>query len=680
MVLKKNKVLAIVQARYLSTRFPGKVLEKINNRTILEILIKRLSKSRHISKIVIACSSNILDKKIIELCTKTGIDYFAGSENNVLKRFYYAAQKFGGENIVRITGDCPLIDSQIVDKVIENFFSKKVDYASNTNPPTFPDGLDVEIFKFSLLKKAHLNAKTDFEKEHVTPYFANSKKFKKFNLFNSHDASNVRLTLDEKVDFEVIKNVIKHFNKNLYFDFKSILNLYRKNKIIFSMNSHLIRNEGSNIPNGQKMWKRANNVIPGGTMLFSKNPDLFLPGKWPAYFSKTKGCKVWDLDGVAFDDIAFMGVGTNTLGYSHPDIEKKVIKVIKDGTMSTLNSVEEIILAEKLIQLHPWAEMAKFTRSGGEANAVAIRIARAASGKNKVAICGYHGWHDWYLASNINNKNDLNNHLMKHAPIAGVPKNLRNTVFSFEYNNFQQLLKIIEEHDIGTIKMEVKRNEEPTDNFLQKVRKLANSRNIVLIFDECTSGFRENYGGIHMKHKVFPDISIFGKALGNGYAINAIIGKKDIMKAANHTFISSTFWTERIGPAAALQTLKIMKEFKSWEVISNIGKKIKNNWKKIAKQNHVKINIFGLDAIPNFSFNSNNHNRYKTFISQEMIKKNILASNVVYASISHRNKILEKYFNVLNDIFYKISKCENDYENINNLLEVPESIIGIRNK
>ena len=203
--------------------------------------------------------------------------------------------------------------------------------------------------------------------------------------------------------------------------------------------------------------------------------------------------------------------------------------------MSTLNSTEEILLAEKLITLHPWAEMAKFTRSGGEANAVAIRIARAASGKDKVAICGYHGWHDWYLASNINNNNNLNNHLMRQTPIKGVPKNLRNTVFSFEYNNYNQLSKIIEEQDIGIIKMEVRRNEEPKNNFLQKVRKLATEKKIILIFDECTSGFRQTFGGLHKYYKVDPDMAIFGKALGNGHAINAIIGKKSIMSCNSST-------------------------------------------------------------------------------------------------------------------------------------------------
>ena len=458
MEFKKNKVLAIIQARYSASRFPGKVLKIINKKTLLEILIKRLSKSKYISKIIVACSLNDKDSKIIDICKKLKIDYFAGSENNVLDRFYKSAKKSKIKNIVRITGDCPLIDSEIVDIVIKNFFLNKVDYASNTNPPTFPDGLDVEIFKFNALKNAYFNAKNNHEREHVTPYIIKNKKFKKFNLKNSQDISWLRLTLDEERDFQVIKKIVRNFKNNLYFNLNDIFNLYKKNKNIFLLNSNLIRNEGSSMNTGQKMWKRAKNIIPEGTMLFSKNPDLFLPGKWPAYFSKTKGCKIWDLDNNVFNDISFMGVGTNTLGYSHPDIEKKVIKIIKDGTMSTLNSPEEIILSEKLVSLHPWSEMVRLTRSGGEANAVAIRIARAASGKDKIAICGYHGWHDWYLSSNINKKNNLDSHLMANAPIGGVPKNLKDTVFPFEYNNFQQLKKITEQQNIGIIKMEVKRN------------------------------------------------------------------------------------------------------------------------------------------------------------------------------------------------------------------------------
>ena len=192
-----------------------------------------------------------------------------------------------------------------------------------------------------------------------------------------------------------------------------------------------------NLNLGQKFWIRAKEIIPGGTMLFSKNPDLILPSKWPAYFSKSKGVNLWDLEQNKYSDMFSMGIGTNSLGYCKKEIDDKVIQTVSKGNMTSLNSPDEIFLAEKLISLHTWSEMVRFTRSGGEANSVAIRIARAASQKDNVAICGYHGWHDWYLSSNLSNSKNLNSHLMKNLPINGVVKKLKNTVYPFKYNDFK---------------------------------------------------------------------------------------------------------------------------------------------------------------------------------------------------------------------------------------------------
>ena len=300
------------------------------------------------------------------------------------------------------------------------------------------------------------------------------------------------------------------------------------------------------LPAGQVFWKKAKKIIPGGNMLLSKRPQLFLPNQWPTYFKKTKGCKIWGIDNNEYLDVSLMGVGTNILGYSHPEVDNAVRKVIDKGNMSTLNCPEEVYLSERLIKLQQWSDMVKLTRSGGEANAVAIRIARAAVKKDKVAVCGYHGWHDWYLAANLKDKNKLTRHLLPDLEISGVPKSLRSSTYTFEYNNLEQFKKLIKKHDIGVVKMEVSRNQKPKNNFLKEIRKITESKGIVLIFDECTSGFRENFGGLHLKYNVIPDIAIFGKALGNGYAINAIVGKKDLGHAQS-TFISSTFWTERIG-------------------------------------------------------------------------------------------------------------------------------------
>lgn len=421
---------------------------------------------------------------------------------------------------------------------------------------------------------------------------------------------------------------------------------------------------------GIELWRRAKTVIPGGNMLLSKRSEMFLPEKWPSYFKKTEGCKVWDLDGKPYNDMSIMGIGTNTLGYSNPEVDDAVKSVVTNGNMSTLNCPEEVYLAEQLIALHPWADMVKFARSGGEANSIAIRIARASSGKDNVAFCGYHGWHDWYLSSNINTKNNLEGHLLPGLEPSGVPESLAGTAFPFEYNNFEKLEDLVMHQNIGVIKMEVTRNEPPKNSFLQKVRKLANLHNIILIFDECTSGFRETYGGIHKKYGVEPDICMFGKALGNGYAVTAVIGRKDIMQAAQDTFISSTFWTERIGSTAGLKVLEIMKREESWKKITNIGQEIRLKWQKLAEANNLKIMHFGIPALAGFNFHSKFNLEYKTYITQEMLKKGFLATNTVYACTQHGDDVIEEYFHALAPIFKDISECENG-RNILDLLEGP---------
>jgi len=429
---------------------------------------------------------------------------------------------------------------------------------------------------------------------------------------------------------------------------------------------------------GQDLYKKAKTLIPGGTMLLSKRPEMFLPDHWPSYFSKAKGCKVWDLDGNELLDMSIMGIGTNTLGYGNDEVDAAVMETVKKGNMSSLNCPEEVYLSEKLIEINPWADMVRFARTGGEANAIAIRIARAASEKDNVAICGYHGWHDWYLSANHNGDDDLSGHLIPGLSPKGVPKNLKNSVFPFHYNNFQELLDIVEKNDIGVIKMEVLRNFGPEDNFLQKVRDLATKKNIVLIFDECSSGFRETFGGIFKKFNVEPDIAMFGKTLGNGYALTAVVGRKSVMEAAQSTFISSTFWTERIGPAAALATLKVMEREKSWETITETGTKMQRGWLKLAEANHLNISVSGLSAMTTYSFNSPNAAAYKTFITQEMLKKSFLASTHFYASTKHTDAHLESYFNALETVYKTIHKCESGSLNIHDLLDGPVCHSGFK--
>jgi glutamate-1-semialdehyde 2,1-aminomutase len=345
--------------------------------------------------------------------------------------------------------------------------------------------------------------------------------------------------------------------------------------------------------------------------------------------------------------------------------------------MSTLNCPEEVFLAEQLVELHPWADMVRFARTGGEANSIAIRIGRASSGRDKVAICGYHGWHDWYLSANLGDHKGLDGHLLPGLEPNGVPRDLKGSVIPFQYNDLESLEKIVANENIGVIMMEVFRNQEPRDNFLQKVRDLATKNNIVLIFDECTSGFRQTYGGLHIQYGVNPDIAVFGKALGNGYAVTAIVGKKGVMEAAQTTFISSTFWTERIGSVAGLKTLERMKEMRSWELITDIGKKIQKQWKKLAVENSLGIEIAGLPALASFSFNSKDNLKYKTLITQEMLKEGFLASNAIYSCVQHSPEIMNRYFEKLNDIFKTIRECE-DGRSVDSLLLGPVCHSGFK--
>ena len=664
------KTVAIIQARMQSTRLPGKVMRPICGEPMINLILERLSKAKRIDQIVLATSEDPANDQLVKTVSELGYTVYRGSENDVLDRYYQVAKEVGADIIVRITGDCPLIDPALVDEVIEKFLEAGVEYICNISPPTYPDGLDVEVFTFTALAKAWKHAKKPNQREHVTPYIRESDEFSHLNFSSNINYSNERWTVDELEDFEVIQKICEHFYPRKNFGWLEVLALRNVHPEFFIANRHLVRNEGAKISTGQKLWKRAKRVIPGGNMLLSKRAEMFLPEQWPVYFSKAKGCHVWDLDGREYIDMSIMGIGTNILGYCHNEVDDAVHQVVKAGNLSTFNCPEEVYLAERLVELHPWADMVRLARSGGEANSIAIRIARAASGRDKIAVCGYHGWQDWYLAANLGGEQNLAGHLLPGLKPKGVPQNLLGSTLPFSYNNFHELEKLTNDHDIGVIIMEVSRSKGPEDGFLEKVRKLATDKEIILIFDECTSGFRQTLGGLHKVYGVEPDIAMFGKALGNGYAINAVIGKRIFMEEAQSTFISSTFWTERIGPTAALKTLEIMEREKSWEKITQMGGSIGERWQALARKYELPIEIDGLPALIGFNFLVSDMIKYKTLITQEMLKRGLLAANSIYVCIDHSQELIDKYFEVLDPIFALIKECETD-RRIDDLLEGP---------
>ncbi len=652
------KVVAVVQARCGSTRMPDKVMKPIAGIPMIGRLLERLRRAATVNEIVLATSVDPRNDPLAAYVSSLGYQVVRGSENDVLSRFHGAALTSDADVIVRITGDCPLVDPEIVDEVVRALSRDGVDYSSNVDPPTFPDGLDVEAFTRGALERAQKEVQLDSDREHVTPYIRGGNSFRKVNSAGARDLSGERWTVDEPADFAIVERVFAHFAPRTDFSWREVMALRDSQPEMFAGNKHLVRNEGSKLGSGQKLWKRAKRVIPGGSMLLSKRAEMFLPEQWPAYFSRARGCTVWDLDGKPYIDMSLMGIGTNTLGYGHPEVDAAVQSVVASGNMSTLNAPEEVLLAEKLVSMHPWAEMVRFARSGGEANAIAIRIARAAAGRHKVAFCGYHGWHDWYLAANLGDETHLAGHLLPGLQPNGVPPTLRETVYAFNYNRIDELRKLLAEHEIGVIKMEVSRNAGPEPGFLEEVRRLATERNIVLIFDECTSGFRQTFGGLHKLYGVEPDVAVFGKTLGNGYAVTATIGRRSVMEAAQSSFISSTFWTERIGSAAALKTLEVMERIRSWDTITEIGRVVTERWKKLAARHGLTISTSGLPALAGYSFAGPNALAYKTLITQEMLGRGYLAGTGLYTCIDHTPQVIDGYFEALDPVFSLIKECE----------------------
>jgi len=418
-------------------------------------------------------------------------------------------------------------------------------------------------------------------------------------------------------------------------------------------------NYAEDVSSGSELWQRAKGLIPGGSLLLSKRAEMYLPSGWPAYFDRTQGCAVWDLDGTRFLDLGFMGVGTNILGYSHPVVDDAVRRVVDKGNLSTLNAPEEVYLAEELIGLHPWADMVRYARSGGEACAIAVRIARAASGRDKVAFCGYHGWHDWYLAANLTDDDSLDGHLLPGLEPAGVPRSLQGTSLPFRYNDLAGLTTLLSQHpDIGVIYMEPQRSTPPDPGFLEGVRELATKHGAVLIFDECTSGFRRTLGGLHLHYGVEPDMATFGKTLGNGYAITAVIGREEVMQAAQRTFISSTFWTERIGPAAALAALSVMREEDAPQRVHEIGTTVQDRWQALAQQTGLAITVGELPALANFTVHGLDSIAVRTFITSRMLDEGYLAGVNLYASLAHTPEILEDYFAALAPLFEQLAALD----------------------
>lgn len=413
---------------------------------------------------------------------------------------------------------------------------------------------------------------------------------------------------------------------------------------------------------GQQLYRVAKTLIPGGTQLLSKRPEMFAPERWPAYYREARGSEVVDLDGRRYLDMSYMGIGACLLGYNDPEVTEAVVRRVQAGSMCTLNNPEEVALAQLLVALHPWAENVRYARTGGEAMAVAVRIARARTRRSRVAFCGYHGWHDWYLAANRaagGDEDPLKTHLLPGLSPAGVPSQLAGTALGFPYNDLDRLAAIARQHgsDLAAVVMEPTRSVDPAAGFLEGVREICDRSGAVLVFDEITAGWRLALGGAHLRYGVMPDVAVFAKALGNGHPIAAIIGRAAVMQAAQESFISSTYWTEGVGPAAALATIGKMQRIDVPAHVAAVGNRFQDGLREVAARHQVPLKLGGHPALVHLAFDHPEGLALQTLLTVRMLDRGILAGAGFYASLAHTAEHVERYLQAAEEVFAELGQA-----------------------
>jgi glutamate-1-semialdehyde aminotransferase len=433
----------------------------------------------------------------------------------------------------------------------------------------------------------------------------------------------------------------------------------------------------ASVGQGQALYRKAKALIPGGTQLLSKRPEMHLPGYWPAYYAKARGAEVWDLDGNRYVEMGYAGLGSCVLGYADAEVNDAVMSAVRDGSMCTLNCPEEVELAELLIELHSWAKKVRYARTGGEAMAMAVRIARAATGRDRVAMCGYHGWHDWYLSANWGESGGLDGHLLPGLAPAGVPRSLQGTAMTFRYNQIEGLKRIVELHgsELAAVVMEPIRSTRPLPGFLEEVKGLAERVGAVLIFDEVTSGWRFRLGGMHLELGVEPQIAVFAKGMSNGFPMAAVIGTDRVMGAAQGSFISSTYWTDRVGPAAALATIRKLKREGVPRHLKRSGERVQAGWREAGRRYGVPVQVGGLPALSHFSFEVPNAQATRTLFTQLMLDRGYLAGPAYYAMLAQGDAEIEGYVSAVGESFGVIAGALKGHE-VERMLRGPVAHTG----
>lgn len=650
----KLNIIAFIQARMGSKRFPGKVLAKVDGVTLLELQLKRVSRTKLLDKIVVIITGSPGDDDIYSLCQKQKITCFRGSERDVLDRYYRAAVEFNADIIVRLTADCPLTDPGIVDEMVRFFieYPGGLDYLGNTEPSpgTYPDGMDVSVFTFDALKRNWKEAEKPSEREHVIFYFHQHPEiFKIYRKDLDKNLSSYRFTVDHEEDLELVRQLVAELKRRKQFgSLKEILKIMYERPELKSINSKYRMGEGWQssfkkdeevtsmqavkakplvLKKGNEFWDKVIRVIPGGAQTFSKMPYQHVEGVAPKFLIRGKGCRVWDLDGNEFID-SVLGLGAIILGHTNSEVDKAAATTANEYFITpSLPHPLEYELALKMIELVPCAEMVRYGKNGTDVTSAAVRLSRHITKRDIIACTGYHGWQDWYIGAT-----------QRHS---GVPEAVRKLTKVFQYNVLKSLEDIFRENpdNVAAVILEPVNFEPPQDGFLHKVRELCNKNKTLLIFDEIVTGLRIDIGGAQKYFGVTPDLGCFGKSIANGYPLSVLCGRAKYMEEFKEAFFSSTFGGEIVSIAAALKTLEIHQRENLSAKMNHLGEMLIKGWTSLVKELGITFSdIVGYGWWPKYRFHE--HNGYTpleilTLFQQELVKRGILTRNTVFLSLSH---------------------------------------------
>ena len=639
---KFKKVIIVIQARVNSSRLPSKVLLKLNGIPSIIRMTNRVQLSKLADEIWIATGTDKVNDALGALFKNTSIKVYRGDNLDVLSRYAKIIKDTKADVVVRLTGDCPLIDHMIIDQAIQLLIDRKVDYVSNIIKRTYPDGQDVEVFTAEALLEANLKVDEDFSKEHVTTYIHGIHKkkykfgnFKKVSLEHSADFSNLRWTLDEQKDHNFLDQIFSNLPEDV--SWQNIISYLINNPLLQIKNNNIVSNEGAIDKNSDdyhrykksnKLFKRAIKTVPLGSQTFSKSHIQFPNGATPLFFDRAQGVNIIDPDGNHYIDYV-LGLLPITLGYCDPDVDQAVIKQIMKGSIFSLPSILEMELSEKLVELIPSAEMVRFGKNGSDVTSAAVRLARAYTSRELIAVAGYHGWQDWYIGSTTR---DL-----------GVPQVVKELTKKFLINDIDSLKYLFNKYPnrFAAIILEPA-GLTPTDiNFLIEAKELCKKNKTLLIFDEIISGFRINIGGAQKEYGIVPDISCFGKGMANGYPLSAIVGKRKIMKLMEEIFFSSTFGGETLSLAASIATINKMQKYSTIDKVNNYGGRLINELNKICKKNGVfdYLRISNVNWWPQIIIRNPPIDKilFISLMRQEFLKSGLFITNTFNLCYAHTN-------------------------------------------